>query len=166
METLLYIFGISTIVLLLREITDTKCGLLSKHLFQRTQQHGGLTKPLVNYNQRLYNNMCLKNNAFQLSRVIKSIDRNKLYQWYKHLERLSCSCYFQRFVRRFFSDRVTKFIVHILHQSILWSVQAFFKFPEKKRPNGSWLWEENLVFHMQIFSVMCLSVNLFSKVAV
>ena len=28
------------------EITDAKCGLLSKLLFQRTQQHGGCTKPL------------------------------------------------------------------------------------------------------------------------
>ena len=30
------------------EITDIKCGLLSKHLFQRTQHHGGFTKPLGN----------------------------------------------------------------------------------------------------------------------
>ena len=30
------------------EITDTKCGLLSKHLFQRTQQQGGFNKPLRN----------------------------------------------------------------------------------------------------------------------
>ena len=30
------------------EITDIKFGLFSKHLFQRTQQHGGSTKPLSN----------------------------------------------------------------------------------------------------------------------
>ena len=30
------------------EITDIKFRLLSKHLFQRTQQHGGCTKPLSN----------------------------------------------------------------------------------------------------------------------
>ena len=30
------------------EMTDVKCGLLSKHLFQRAQQHGGFTKPLGN----------------------------------------------------------------------------------------------------------------------
>ena len=30
------------------EITDIKCGLLSKHLFERTQQHGGCTMPLGN----------------------------------------------------------------------------------------------------------------------
>ena len=29
------------------EITDTKCGLLLKHLLHRTQQHGGCTKPLA-----------------------------------------------------------------------------------------------------------------------
>ena len=27
------------------KITDIKCGLLSKHLFQRTQQHGYCIKP-------------------------------------------------------------------------------------------------------------------------
>ena len=31
------------------EIMDIKYGLLSKHLFERTQQHGGCTKPLGNY---------------------------------------------------------------------------------------------------------------------
>ena len=30
------------------EITDIKCRLLSKHLFQGTQEHGGFTKPLGN----------------------------------------------------------------------------------------------------------------------
>ena len=30
------------------EITDINCGLLSKHLLQRTQQHGSFTKPLGN----------------------------------------------------------------------------------------------------------------------
>ena len=30
------------------EITDVKYGLFSKHLFQRTQHHGGFTKPLGN----------------------------------------------------------------------------------------------------------------------
>ena len=30
------------------EIMDIKCGLLSKHLSQRTQQHGDCTKPLGN----------------------------------------------------------------------------------------------------------------------
>ena len=32
----------------MREITDIKCDLLSKNLFERTQQHGGCTKPLGN----------------------------------------------------------------------------------------------------------------------
>ena len=30
------------------KIVHIKCGLLSKHLFQRTQQHGGCTKPPSN----------------------------------------------------------------------------------------------------------------------
>ena len=30
------------------KITDIKCGLFSKHLFQRRHQHGGFTKPLSN----------------------------------------------------------------------------------------------------------------------
>ena len=35
-------------------------------------------------------------------------------------EKLFCSCYFYRLVRRFFSDRVTKFIVYFgLHESSL-----------------------------------------------
>ena len=34
------------LVLAALKITDVKCGLLSKHLFQRTEQHGGFTKPL------------------------------------------------------------------------------------------------------------------------
>ena len=37
-------FGISIIV----EIKDIKCEVLSKHLFQRTLQHGGFTKTLGN----------------------------------------------------------------------------------------------------------------------
>ena len=50
--------------------------------------------------------------------------------------------------------------------SILWSVSVFFPFLENRRPNRCWLWEENLVFHMQIFNLTCQSVNLFSKIAV
>ena len=40
--------GISSILNVIVEIMDVKYGLLSKHLFQRTQQHGGYTKPLGN----------------------------------------------------------------------------------------------------------------------
>ena len=47
-----YKFCCGTLVLaalhIIVEITDINCGLLSKHLFQRTQQHGGLNKPLGN----------------------------------------------------------------------------------------------------------------------
>ena len=74
-------------------------------------------------------------------------------------ERLICSCYFLRFVRRFFSGTVKKVY------SILWSVWDFFAFLEKKRPNRYCLWEENLVykFCIQISGLMCQNVKLFWK---
>ena len=40
------------------EITDIKCGLLSKHLFQRTQQHGGCYKIYVTIS--LYKTQCFQ----------------------------------------------------------------------------------------------------------
>ena len=56
------------------EITHIKkCKLPSKHLFQRTQQHGGLTKPLSN-------NKFVYENVFQLLHRIKNIRRSKLNQ--------------------------------------------------------------------------------------
>ena len=45
--------------------------------------------------------------------------------------------------------------------SSLWSVSVFFAFLEKRRPKKYFLQEVNLVFHMQILSLMCQSVNLF-----
>ena len=46
------------------EMKDIKCGLLSKHLFQRTQQHAGYTKPL-------------DNNKFEKKILFPVITRNK-----------------------------------------------------------------------------------------
>ena len=43
---------------LIVEITDIKCGFLSKHLFQRTQQHGSCKKPLGGIDN-LYKKQCL-----------------------------------------------------------------------------------------------------------
>ena len=47
--------------------------------------------------------------------------------------------------------------------SILWSVWVFFAFLEKRRPEKYCLLEVNLVYHIQIFSLVCKSVNLFEK---
>ena len=50
MEDLFYAFSISSIEgmhwSVSLEIMDIKCRPLAKHLCQRTQQHGGCTKPL------------------------------------------------------------------------------------------------------------------------
>ena len=43
---------------------------------------------------------------------------------------------------------------------------AWDKARKKRRPNRYWLQENKLVFLMQIFSLMCRNVNLFSKTAV
>ena len=90
------------------EITDIQCGFLSKHLFQWTQHYGSFTKPVGN-------EICIKN-VFHLSHGIKSIHRSKLYQWYIHTWKTQffCSCCFWKSVRRFFSDRVTNYIVYTL----------------------------------------------------
>ena len=45
-------------------------------------------------------------------------------------------------------------------------MRIFFAFLQKRRPNRYCFREEHLVFHMQIFSLMCQSVKLLSKVAV
>ena len=47
--------------------------------------------------------------------------------------------------------------------NVLWSVWVFFAFLKKRRPNKYCLWEVNLIkfnSYMQIFSLICQSVNL------
>ena len=57
-----------------------KCGFLSIHFSQRTQQSGNCTKPLGN------NDIYIKN-VFQLSHRIKNNRQSKLYQWYTYLRK-------------------------------------------------------------------------------
>ena len=71
-------------------------------------------------------------------------------------EKVFCSCYFWRFMRRWLSDRVKTC-------SLLWSVWAFFAFLEKRKSYNYFLWGINLVVYMKTFSLMCRSVNLFMK---
>ena len=46
---------------------------------------------------------------------------------------------------------------------ILWSVRVFFTFLEVRRFNKYCLWEANLVFYMQLFSLMWQNVDLLWK---
>ena len=94
-----------------------------------------------------------KKNVFQLSHGIKNIHRTKLYQWYTDLGNTFLQLLLLKVCEAFLFRPSSNVY------SILWSVQVFFAFLEKRRPNRYWLWEENLVFCMQIFSLTWYKVT-------
>ena len=57
------------------KITDIKCGLLPKHLFQRTQQHGGCIKPVGNnkFVQKILFPVITWNKKHSLKQVVSMI---------------------------------------------------------------------------------------------
>ena len=99
-------------------------------------------------------------NVFQSSHGIKNIHQSKLYQWYTHLGRTFLQLPLLRVWETFHFRQSTKVC------SIILSTWVFFAFLGKRRRNRYCLREEKLVFHMQIFSLMWQSVNLFWKIAV
>ena len=133
------------------EKMDINCGLLSKHLFQRTQ-NGGFANLWVTIN--LYEKCLL------------------VITWHKNYSSKQVISMIYTFGKDFLQLLLLKVCETFLFKqsnkvySILWSARVFFAFLEKRRPNRYWLWEENLVFHMQIFILMCQSIHLFSKIAV
>ena len=82
------------------ELTDIKRGPFSKHLFQRTQQHGGCTKPLGS------DKFQQDNNAFQLSYGIKNIHQSKMYRWYTDLGKTFLQLLLLKVCAMFSSDKV------------------------------------------------------------
>ena len=99
-------------------------------------------------------------NVFRLSHGIKIVLRSRLYQWYTHLRKTFLKLLFLKVCKTFLFRQSKKVC------SIFGSTLAFFAFLEKRKPNRYCLLEENLVFHLQIFSLMCQSVNLSWKIAV
>ena len=80
-----------------------KYGLLSKHLFQRAQQHDSCKNLLGN------KDLCEKF-LYQIITWKKEHSSKQAvptHSW----EKKFFSCYFRRFVRRFFSDKVKKLVV-------------------------------------------------------
>ena len=115
------------------EKIDINCGLLPKHLFQRTQ-HGGFTNLWVTIH--LYKKCLLvitwhnKHSSKQVISMIYTFGKDFLQLLFLNV----CEAFLFRQSNK----------VYI----ILWSARVFFAFLEKGRPNRYWLWEENLVFHM------------------
>ena len=127
-------------------IMDWKYELLSKHLFQRTQQCGGRKKTLEH--KLVQKKIISFSYHMEWKIFIEANCSNNLHT----RENIFCNCWFWRFVSRFISDRVK--------QCIFRYVKVFFTFLEKGRSNKYRLWEANLVFCMQIFSLMSQRDNL------
>ena len=108
-------------------------GLLSKHLFQRTQ-HGGFTNLWVTINLYKKCRLVITWHKKHSSKQVISM----IYTFGKDFLQLLLLKVCETFPFRQ-SNKV---------YSILWSARVVFAFPEKRRPNRYWLWEENLVFHM------------------
>ena len=87
------------------EIIDLKHGLLSKDLLSRTQQLGG-------WKDSQSKDKLLKNKFSVYHMKLKALFETSCTSNITNEENVFWSCYFWRFVSRFFSDRLKKLAVH------------------------------------------------------
>ena len=87
------------------EIIDLKHGLLSKDLLSRTQQLGG-------WKHSQSKDKLLKNKFSVYHMELKTLFETSCTSNITSEENVFWSCYFWRFVSRFFSDRLKKLAVH------------------------------------------------------
>ena len=95
----------------------------------------------------------LKKYFFQLSHGIWNVHWTKLHQWYTHLGKNFCQLLLLKVCETFemFSDRVKKLRLYF-------GLYFFFAFLEKRRPNRYCLQNENLVFYLKMFNLICQSI--------
>ena len=87
------------------QIIDLKHGLLSKDLLSRTQQLG-------NWKDSQSKDKLLKNKFSVYHMKLKALFETSCTSSITNEENVFWSCYFWRFVSRFFSDRLKKLAVH------------------------------------------------------
>ena len=96
-----------------------KYGLLSKHLFQRKQQHGWFKKS--HFNNKLCEKITSASYQVEQKTFIEASCIYSIHTGEKHF----CSCYFWRFVSRLDSDRLKKCEVYFgLYESSLTFIEA------------------------------------------